>query len=114
MAESLVSVLTRLLDWCGADAPACDNGLHRVSHRLYLNIRKNSSADFRGSFTKSEITATESAPASMTDWQVARVIPPIATNGLRVRERAWRTPSSPITGSGLALLNVPNTGPTAM
>ena len=66
-------------------------------------MRKNSSADLRGSRIKSDITATASAPASMTDRQFSRVIPPIATSGLRVNALAWRTPSRPITGSGLRL-----------
>jgi hypothetical protein len=77
-------------------------------------MRKNSSADLRGSRNKSDITATESAPASMTDRQLARVMPPIATSGLPVNARAWRTPSRPMTGSGVALLAVENTGPMAM
>ena len=75
-----------------------------ASSRLYPNIRKNSSADLRGSRIKSDITATASAPASMTDRQFPRVIPPMATSGLRVNARARRTPSRPITGSGFALL----------
>ena len=43
------------------DRPACS--------RLYPNIRKNSSADLRGSRNKSDITATASAPAAMTSPQ---------------------------------------------
>ena len=74
---------------------------------------KNSSADLRGSRNKSDITATESAPASITDRALARVIPPIATSGLRVNCRARRTPSKPTTGSGHSLLAVANTGPIA-
>src|SRR5712692_4368356 len=81
--------------------------------RLYLKTRKNSSADLRGSRNRSDITATESAPASMTDAAFPRVIPPIATSGLRVNWRAQRTPSSPTTGSGLSLLAVSNTAPIA-
>src|SRR3954470_6737974 len=81
--------------------------------RLYLNTRKNSSADLRGSLIKSAMTATESAPASITERQFARVIPPMATSGLWVNERASRTPSGPITGSGRSLLLVANTGPMA-
>src|SRR6266496_5887974 len=77
--------------------------------RLYLKMRKNSSADLHGSRNRSDITATESAPASRTDAAFARVIPPIATRGLRVNCRARRTPSSPTTGSGLSLLDVENT-----
>src|SRR5580692_545241 len=50
----------------------------------YLRMRKNSSADLRGSRNRSDITATESAPASITEAAFARVIPPIATRGLRV------------------------------
>ena len=61
----------------GHDPPA-------TAFRLYPRIRKNSSADLPGSRTRSDITATESAPASITDWQFARVIPPIATSGFRV------------------------------
>ena len=74
----LVSVLTALLEVCvvAGDPPA------KAAFRLYPNIRKNSSADLRGSRIKSDITATESAPASMTDRQLSRVIPPMATNGL--------------------------------
>ena len=53
-------------------------------------MRKNSSADFRGSRSKSDMTATESAPASITETALTRVIPPIATSGLRVRARARR------------------------
>ena len=48
-------------------------------------MRKNSSADLRGSRNRSDITATESAPASITEAAFARVIPPIATSGLRVK-----------------------------
>ena len=55
---------------------------------LYPNMRKNSSADLRGSRIKSDITATASAPASMTDREFSRVIPPIATSGLRVNPLA--------------------------
>jgi hypothetical protein len=76
-------------------------------------MRKKSSADFLGSRIKSDITATESAPASITDRQLARLMPPIATSGFRVKDLAWRTPSRPTTGSGLALLAVANTGPMA-
>src|SRR5580658_1430925 len=79
----------------------------------YLRMRKNSSADLRGSRNRSDITATESAPASITEAAFARVIPPIATRGLRVSARARRTPSRPTTGSGLSLLEVENTGPIA-
>src|SRR5436305_8379771 len=81
--------------------------------RLCLKIRKNSSADLHGPSNRSDITATESAPASITERQFARVIPPIATNGLRVKARAARTPSSPITGSGFNLADVAKTGPMA-
>ena len=70
----------------------------------YLRMRKNSSADLRGSRNRSDITATESAPAAMTEAAFVRVIPPIATSGLRVKARARRTPSSPTTGSGFSLL----------
>ena len=37
-------------------------------------------------------------------------MPPIATNGLVVSDRARRTPLSPTTGSGFNLLEVANTG----
>ena len=46
----------------------------------------------------------------MTERALARVMPPIATRGLRVSSRARRTPASPTTGSGLALLVVSKTG----
>ena len=39
----------------------------RQLNGLYPNMRKNSSADLRGSRTKSDMTATESAPASITE-----------------------------------------------
>src|SRR5579871_2061290 len=80
---------------------------------LYRKMRKNSSADLRGSRNKSEITATESAPASIIEAAFPRVIPPIATRGLRVRLRTRRTPSRPTTGSGFCLLEVAKTGPIA-
>src|SRR5690349_10402240 len=41
-------------------------------------------------------------------------MPPMATKGFFVTLRACRTPSSPITGSGLAFDPVANTGPIAM
>ena len=44
---------------------------------------------------------------------LARVMPPIAISGLRVSCRARRRPSSPTTGSGLALLVVAKMGPMA-
>ncbi len=53
-------------------------GLRRL---LYPKMRKNASADLPGSGNKSDITATESAPASITERQLSRVIPPIATRG---------------------------------
>ena len=56
-------------------------------------MRKNSSADLWGSRTRSDITAIESAPASITEKQFWRVIPPIAIKGLRVSSRARRTPA---------------------
>src|ERR1039458_5629592 len=58
-----------------------------------------------------EITATESAPASIALRAFTRVIPPIATSGLVVSARARRTPSNPTTGSVSALVVVANTGP---
>src|SRR5258708_16389154 len=81
--------------------------------RLYLNICKNSSADLPGSSNKSDITAPASAPASTTKRALARVIPPIATSGLRVSSLARRMPSRPMTGSGLALLVVAKMVPLA-
>src|SRR5207237_10051273 len=97
----LVSMFTTVLQWLLA-AP-----------RLYRKILRSSSADLHGPSNRSDITATESAPASITERQFARVIPPIATNGLRVKARAARTPSSPITGSGFNLADVAKTGPMA-
>src|SRR5262249_58726703 len=85
----------------------------RATTLLYPNKRRNSSADFAGPRNKSDITATQSAPASITDLQFPRLIPPIATSSLDVDRRAWRTPANPTTGSGFFLLDVSNTGPMA-
>ncbi len=41
--------------------------------------------------SRSEITATESAPASITDATFARVTPPMATSGFLVAQRGRRT-----------------------
>src|SRR5258708_23636642 len=87
--------------------------LSTLAFQLYPRTLKNSSADLPGSRNKSDITATASAPASMTERPLARVMPPIATSGLRVSSLARRTPSSPTTGSGLALLVVAKMGPMA-
>src|SRR5580658_6107183 len=81
--------------------------------QLYPRTFKNSSADLRGSRNKSDITATESAPASITDRALARVMPPMATSGLHVNSLARRRPSRPTTGSGFALLAVAKIGPMA-
>src|SRR5580698_3375275 len=81
--------------------------------QLYPRTFKNSSADLRGSRNKSDITATESAPASMIDRALERVMPPIATRGLLVSSLARRTPSSPTVESGFTLLLVSKTGPMA-
>ena len=75
-------------DTCGAGVLAGAQHPRSKASRLYLNMRKNSSADLRGSRIKSDITATASAPASMTERQLSRVIPPIATRGLRVNALA--------------------------
>ena len=64
--------------------------------------------------SRPEITATESAPASITLRALARVMPPMATSGLVVSARARRTPSSPTTCSASALVPVANAGPIAM
>ncbi len=49
------------------------------------------------------MTATELAPASMTERALSRVMPPMATSGFVVRARARRRPSRPTTGSGFCL-----------
>ena len=81
--------------------------------RLYPNMRKNSSADLRGSRNKSDITATESAPASMTD---AAVLPRDSAD--RDQWLACQFPRAAHSfksddGSGFSLLGVANTGPMA-
>src|SRR5581483_3354431 len=99
LGTSLVSVLTKLLGSL-ASVPQ----LARVSSQLYPNTRKNSSADLRGSDNRSDITATASAPISSTAAAFWRVIPPMATSGFRVNDRALRTPCNPTNGSGFSLL----------
>src|ERR1700694_5754469 len=95
----------------GSDAVATAGRMPPLREsRLYLNILKNSSADLPGSSNKSDITATASAPAPITDRALARVIPPIATSGLRVSSLARRMPSSPTTGAGFAFLVFAETG----
>jgi hypothetical protein len=85
--------------------------------QFYRKISIKSLATFFiGSPTTSRalITATESAPASITLRAFSRVIPPIATSGLPVNSLARRTPSKPIIGSASSLVPVANTGPTAI
>src|SRR5579872_7071405 len=109
VCAALVSTVRELSVVRGSRLVICDSWLTELrssSHdsrvtkhgfpQLYPRILKNSSADLRGSRTRSDITATESAPASITDRQFARVMPPIATSGLRVSSRARRTPANPI------------------
>jgi hypothetical protein len=89
-----------------------------TSNWFYRNFEKKSLAIFSGflpdtSAKRPEMTATESAPASITAEQFSSVIPPMATNGLLVSTRAHRTPSVPISGSGFLLLPVGKTGPIA-
>src|SRR3954447_2530770 len=85
-----------------------------VCERLYIRTRSNCAMDFTGSGKRAEIRAKLLAPTSMTDRARSTAIPPIATKGLFVNERASRTPSRPTTGSGFTLLTVANTGPMAM
>src|ERR1700677_3268447 len=81
--------------------------------RIQGRQAKNSPTRWLGSASRAEMTATESAPASLTAEQFIRVIPPIATSGLAVKARAARTPSSPTTGLGFSLDEVAYTGPMA-
>src|ERR1700722_19971848 len=80
---------------------ARDDKIERIT--LYRRTLKNSSADLRGSRNRSDITATESAPASMTEAAFARVMPPIATRGFRVKARARRATERSTTRSGFYL-----------
>ncbi len=59
-----------------------------------------------------EMTATASAPASMTWLRLSRVIPPMATRGTGMSARTRLTSSGP-TSSKLILLPVGNMLPTA-
>jgi len=76
----------------------------------------NCRARFPGSGARkiSLITATESAPASITSRARSSVIPPIATIGFCVSSRAFRIIAVPTTGSGLPFESVAKTGPSAM
>ena len=67
-----------------------------------------------GARRMSLITATESAPASITAAAFSSVIPPMATIGLSVSSRTRRIKSAPTTGSGFAFDEVAKIGPTAM
>src|SRR5437879_1739486 len=67
--------------------------------KFYRKISRKSLTTFSTvspSTNSAPITATESAPASITLRAFARVIPPIATIGFFVSARARRTPSNPI------------------
>ena len=58
------------------------------------------------------ITATESAPASITSWALAWVIPPMATRGnWPMARRTARKPSRPRTGAVSLLVVVLKIGP---
>ncbi len=66
--------------------------------QFYRKISRKSPTTFSTvspSTSRALITATESAPASITLFAFARVIPPIATIGFVVSARARRTPSRP-------------------
>src|SRR5581483_5120628 len=94
--------------------PHCFAGDPKYIYPLAESSLKNCSTLFRGKVCSSLITATESAPASITERQLAHVIPPMATIGFRVASRAARINSSPTTGSGFIFVLVAKMGPTAM
>ena len=80
------------------------------------NARKSrtlSAIPWPSSGSSPEMTATASAPASITSRPFSPVMPPIATSGSRVSARAAFTPSSPTTGSGFSFEPVAKTGPIA-
>src|SRR5579862_8584032 len=82
----------------------------------YASSRIHSCARVRispSSGNRSPTMASESAPASRAWSAVARVMPPIATNGRVVSGRRRRNSSRPTTGSGFSFVAVPKMGPRA-
>ena len=72
----------------------------------------------RPSASRSLMTTTASAPAAITSGAVSSVMPPIATRDrppcASARRRASETSAVPTGAYPVALVCVPNTGPTAM
>src|SRR5205823_13608186 len=89
-------------------------GVHKIGNSFYIKLRRKSSTVFAGDASKPEMTATESAPESITERAFESVIPPIATKGLRTAPRIFLRPFNPTTGSGRCLLLVAKIGPMAM
>ena len=79
--------------------------------RRWMNRRACSAGS--DALKMSLITATESAPASMTPAAFSKRIPPMATMGFFVSGLSSRRSAVPTTGSGLALLVVAKIGPMA-
>src|SRR5687767_139172 len=88
--------------------------LHESARRYSLTLASGLPADSR-----SEITATDAAPARMTSGARSRVIPPIATIGV-AQPAARRIPAASLTNAvptsryPVSFVEVPKIGPTAI
>ena len=114
--EPMTSVVALVRPSSLASSLGCSAGLDVVmvpTLMFYPKIRRNSSTLLPGDSSRSEITATESAPASSTRRQFSRVMPPMATIGLLVTLRASLTVFRPTSGSGSCLERVAKIGPSA-